>query len=131
MKDVVESATRAQPRFGIGEQPPQHRPPVPLPLLRQHVGVDTDDVGEAAQSRTAGQELLHRSHQCRLARSGVADQQDVRRRMSDQMLDHSDGDLADRIILADDGLAQVVGDLLGAEGKGFHQAAIVRVQRLR
>jgi hypothetical protein len=35
--------------------------------------------------------------------------------MANQMLDYRDGDLADRIILADDGLAQVVEDLLGAE----------------
>ena len=40
--------------------------------------------------------------------------------MPGEMLDERDGDLADRVVLTDDGLLQLFEDVLWAEREGFH-----------
>src|SRR5438445_280423 len=66
-----------------------------------------------------------RLHRRRLSRSGVSDQQNVRSGMADEVLDDGDGDLAQHVVLSDDGLAQLLEDVAGTEGEGRHAARII------
>jgi hypothetical protein len=91
---------------------------VALPLLGQDVRVDADDVRVVGEAGAGDEEALHGAHERGLARAAVADEEHVRRGMPDQVLDHGDRDLPDRVILADDVLAQLLEDVPGAEGEG-------------
>ena len=124
-KQIGHRRVRAEARARVREKPPEHCPPISLMLLGQHIRIDANDVRGVAQLRPAGEKLLDRAHERGLARTGVADQQHVRRGMADQMLDDGDGELADGLILPDDSLAQRLEDLARTEGKGVHGRGIV------
>src|SRR6185436_4056985 len=118
--DFVRRRGRTEHLLRVRVQPPQYGFPVTLPLLGEHVGVEADDVRVLPQRRVSREELLDRAHERRLSRAGVADEQDVRRRMPDEMLHQRDGDLADRIVLADDGFAKFLKDVFGTDREGVH-----------
>ena len=62
------------------------------------------------------EELLDRPHQRRFSGPRIADQQDVRRRMTAEVFDQRDRHLAQRVVLPDDRLAQLLEDVFRPEG---------------
>src|SRR5262249_6228637 len=77
-----------------------------LGLLAEDVRVDADDRGADGERGVRGEEVLHRSHQRRLARAGGADHQDVADAERGQLLGEGDRHLAHGVRLADDALAE-------------------------
>jgi hypothetical protein len=108
----------------IRVQPSQHRVAVSLPLLGKDIRIHADDVGVLAQRLGLREEVLDRSHERRLPRPRVADEKNVRRRLSHEVLHQRHGDLANGLILSDDGLTQLVEDVLRPERK-LHGAGIL------
>ena len=83
----------------------QDRAAVTLAFFGQNVRVDADEVRVFEEIGTAAQKLLDGAHERRLAGAGVADQQNIRRGMADEMLDDGHGDLSDRVVLSDNAFA--------------------------
>ena len=94
-------------------------------FVGENVGVDADDI-RIAKVRTRGDELFDGAHQRRLARSRISDQQNVRRRLADEMFDDGDRDLAQHVVLSENGPAQFLEDVARTEGEGGHCGADYR-----